>query len=191
MAFTKREPRAKPRASSVLEMQVCHLGVQDWKGKERVPRDGSVLQSEGLSLSLGPAPLSSAHQSPGFGVPSLPQTPGKMKSNTAKHANPSSETSGGTCTLPTLFSALSSSWFLRGPLGSRCFLPSCNSQSYIQSVPHARNLGVTGSCISRAPHSVYHQILITLLLNHLLHPPFATSLPYNTIISCLKISVAS
>ena len=143
------------------------------------------------SGSLGPAPLSSAHQSPGFGVPSLPQTPGKMKSNTAKHANPSSETSGGTCTLPTLFSALSSSWFLRGPLGSRCFLPSCTSQSYIQSVPHARNLGITGSCISRAPHSVYHQILITLLLNHLLHPPFATSLLYNTIISCLKISVAS
>ena len=52
VAFTKREPRAKPRASSVFEMQVCHLGVQDWKGKEQVPyRDGSALQSEGPSLS--------------------------------------------------------------------------------------------------------------------------------------------
>lgn len=91
-------------------MQVCHLGVQDWKGKEQVPyRDGSALQSEGPSLSLGPAPLSSAYQSPGFGVPSIPQTPGKMKSNTAKHANPSSETSGGIYTLATLFLALSSS----------------------------------------------------------------------------------
>ena len=46
------------------------------------------------------------------------------------------------------------------------------------------------SQVPASPHSVYHQIL-TLLLNHLLHPPFATSLPYNTIISCLKISVAS
>lgn len=29
VALTKREPRAKPSVSSVLEMQVCQRGVQD------------------------------------------------------------------------------------------------------------------------------------------------------------------
>lgn len=33
VALTKREPRAKPSVSSVLEMQVCQRGVQDCKSE--------------------------------------------------------------------------------------------------------------------------------------------------------------
>lgn len=73
VAFTKSEPRAKPRASSVLEMQVCHLGVQDCKGtKSRVPRVSTDLWSEGLPPSLGLS-LSAGQQM--LAVPFLLQTP--------------------------------------------------------------------------------------------------------------------
>lgn len=177
VAFTKRAPKAKPRASSVLEMQVCHLGMQDCKDKgQDIPE---TVLSSGLRAFLW---LSSERWRPGchlsLGLKENKGQYGKVLATALKLLE-------ARVHYPLCSQHSPPHKSLRCLLGSRSFFAHLHTSVLYPISPHARNRGVTASWSSLHPHSVSHQFLLSLL-NHL---PCLPSLPYNTVISCLDIAV--
>lgn len=96
------------------------------RDKEPGLPETALPSGEGLSLSPGPAPLRSCQQRPWYGVPLLPQTPGKMRGTVTKCTNSRRETSGGRGHCPLCSWHSSPPKFLRGPSGSSHFFAQLN-----------------------------------------------------------------